>query len=129
MGLHPSDIVSGYSEGLKAVEKVLRASSTYEVSNPKDTEKLIPAIKSTLNPKLNNFVDSFAKLIVDACSSILPENPRDFDADHVRIGKILGGSVCDSFVVKGMVVARNAEGSIKRAEKPKIAVFSIPFDT
>lgn len=36
------------------------------------------------------------------------------------MAKIVGGSIYDSNVVQGMVIKRDAEGSIKSAEKAKV---------
>lgn len=49
-----------------------------------------------------------------------PKNPANFNVDNVRVAKIVGGSIYDSHVVQGMVVKRDAEGTIKRAEKAKV---------
>lgn len=42
--------------------------------------------------------------------------------------KILGGSVLDSHVLRGLIVTRNVEGSINRLENPRICVFNAPLD-
>ena len=68
-------------------------------------------------------------MVAEACIACLPKNPKNFDVDHVRVCKILGSHVNESHIVKGVVVNRNAEGSIKYAENPKIAVYGCPFDT
>jgi T-complex protein 1 subunit theta len=41
----------------------------------------------------------------------------------VRIAKLRGGSLPQSNVVKGMVILRDAEGVVKRAENAKVIVF------
>jgi T-complex protein 1 subunit theta len=55
-----------------------------------------------------------------ACIQVAPKNPANFNVDNVRVAKIVGGSIYDSNVVQGMVVKRDAEGSIKKAEKAKV---------
>jgi T-complex protein 1 subunit theta len=50
------------------------------------------------------------------------------NADNVRVAKLIGGSIFDSQVVKGVVVQREAEGTIKRVEKAKIAVFGCSIE-
>lgn len=59
---------------------------------------------------------------------MLPKNPVNFNVDNVRVVKIMGGSMEQSKVVKGMVFARQPEGSAKKAEKAKVGVFSCPID-
>lgn len=72
--------------------------------------------------------DHFSQLVSDACLRALPRSHKSFDVEHVRVAKILGGSIHDSFVLNGLLVQRNAEGMITKADKPKIAVYSCPMD-
>lgn len=59
---------------------------------------------------------------------MLPKNPANFNVDNVRVVKIMGGSLEQSRVVKGMVFGREPEGSIRKAHKAKVGVFSCPID-
>ncbi len=51
-----------------------------------------------------------------------------FEVDHIRVVKILGSNVNESRVHRGLIVLRNAEGSIAKVTKPKIAVYGCPLD-
>jgi T-complex protein 1 subunit theta len=42
--------------------------------------------------------------------------------------KILGASIYDSAVMSGLIVSRNAEGTIQRVTNPKVAVYNAPLD-
>ena len=46
-----------------------------------------------------------------------------------RVAQIPGGGLQDSLVIKGMVLRRDAEGSIKRVADAKVAVFAQGVDT
>ena len=59
---------------------------------------------------------------------MLPKNPSNFNVDNIRVVKIMGGSLDQSKVVKGMVFGREPDGSIKKASKAKVGVFSCPID-
>lgn len=48
----------------------------------------------------------------------MPKNPKNFNVDSVRVVKILGASIHDSTVVKGMVFGREPE-SIKIIINPR----------
>lgn len=61
--------------------------------------------------------------------SVCPKNPASFNVDNVRVVKISGGGVADSSVVRGMVLQRGAEGTVKRATAAKVAVFAQGIDT
>lgn len=55
-------------------------------------------------------------------------NGKKFNCDNVRVAKALGGSISDSFVVKGFVVKREVMGIIRKTENCKIAVFGTGFE-
>ena len=67
-------------------------------------------------------------LVAEAVLAVLPKNPVNFNVDNIRVVKIMGGSLEQSKVVKGMVFAREPDGSIKKAKKAKVGVFSCPID-
>jgi len=71
----------------------------------------------------------FANLIAQLCVQALPSNPDNFSTEHVRVCKLLGSNVYESFVLQGMVVARQPEGSIKSVQKPKVVIYGCPLDT
>jgi T-complex protein 1 subunit theta len=72
--------------------------------------------------------DILAPLVAEAVLAVLPKNPANFNVDNVRVVKIMGASLEQSRVVKGMVFAREPEGSVKKARKAKVGVFSCPID-
>lgn len=72
--------------------------------------------------------DFLADLVAEAVLAVLPKNPINFNVDNVRVVKIMGGSLAQSKVVKGMVFARQPEGTITKATKAKVGVFSCPVD-
>lgn len=54
--------------------------------------------------------------------------PAHVNVDNIRVAKLIGGTVADSQVIRGVVVQRDAEGSIKHVEKAKIAVFGCSIE-
>ena len=69
-----------------------------------------------------------ASLVAEAVLAVLPKNPANFNVDNVRVVKIMGGSLEQSRVIKGMVLGREPDGVIKKAQKAKVGVFSCPID-
>jgi len=53
---------------------------------------------------------------------------QTFNVDNVRVCKILGSGVLSSSVMQGMVLRREVEGSVTKASKCKIALYSCPID-
>lgn len=58
-----------------------------------------------------------------------PKNPINFNVENVRVVKIPGGALPNSSIVKGMVIKRDAEGSIKRVSSAKVVVYAQGVDT
>ena len=77
------------------------------------------------------YSEKFSKLLADACVKILPKDSNRFNDDHIRLSKILGGSIEDSMVLRGLVVNRSPESSnhdLSTLKNVKVAVFNCPFD-
>lgn len=58
----------------------------------------------------------------------MPNNPKNFNVDNVRVVKIMGGSLSGSRVVQGMVFGREPETQVKKVKKGKVAVFTCALD-
>ena len=87
------------------------------------------ALRTVVASKQSGSEDILSPLIAEAVLAILPKNPTQFNIDNIRVVKIMGGSLEQSKVVKGMVLGREPDGSIKKAKKAKVGVFSCPIDT
>ena len=68
------------------------------------------------------------EVVAKACIRCIPKRPEDFDQEFVRVSKILGASIHDSFVLNGLIIQRNSEGTIQRVTNPKVAVYNAPLD-
>ncbi|KAI6648819.1 T-complex protein 1 subunit theta isoform X2 [Oopsacas minuta] len=128
-GLSSSDILDGYDRACKRVLELLGNLSVFTVENIRDKEVVSRALRSSIASKQFPYQDFLSGLIADCCISILPENPKNFDVDCVRIVKIPGAGVRDSFQVSGMLFKRGVEGDISSVENAKVVVYSCPFDS
>lgn len=72
--------------------------------------------------------DFLADMVAEAVLAVMPKNPTNFNVDNIRVVKIMGGSLEQSKVIKGMVFGREPDGSVKKARKAKVGVFSCPID-
>ena len=79
---------------------------------------------ASVSSKQSGYESLLCPLVAEACINVCPKNPHNFDVDNVRVCKLIGGSVHDTTVVKGMVFKRESEGIIKRIENAKVAVFA-----
>lgn len=91
--------------------------------------ELSKALRTVIASKQSGSEDALADLVSEAVLAVLPKNPVNFNVDNVRVVKIMGGSLEQSRVVKGMVFGREPDGQVKKARKAKVGVFSCPIDT
>jgi T-complex protein 1 subunit theta len=131
MGLHPSLIVQGYTLAGEQALKILDAALAAPASlDPKDEGKVSQALRAAIAAKQYGYDDILAPLVARACISALPaqQPASSFSVDNVRVAKILGGGVSDSCIVRGFVIPRDAEGSIKHVKRAVLAVYAGGFD-
>lgn len=127
MGLHPSEVIEGYNLASKKTLEILEEIVVDKVKDMSDAE-LTKVVRAAIGSKQYGQEDFLSELVVKAAQAIMPKNPSNFNVDSVRVVKILGGSVYDSTVIKGMVFGREPEGIITKAAKAKIAIFSCGID-
>lgn len=102
---------------------------TFKVEDVSDKVAVKKAIRGSLTAKHLGCEDLFSELVAEACLRALPRSHKSFDTEHVRVAKILGGAIQDSFVLNGLLVVRNVEGMItEQKNSPKIAVYACPLD-
>ncbi|CAH0026885.1 unnamed protein product [Clonostachys rhizophaga] len=128
MGLKASDIVIGYEKAQKFALETLEELEVDKVENMRDQEELSKAIRTVIASKQNGNEDFLAELVSEAVLSVLPNNPANFNVDNIRVVKIMGGSLDQSRVVKGMVFPKEPDGSVKKATKAKVGVYTCPID-
>ncbi|OQD65743.1 hypothetical protein PENPOL_c005G08877 [Penicillium polonicum] len=128
MGLKTSDIVSGYEKAQNFALSVLEELEVDRLQDMRSATELSKALRTVVASKQSGTEDTLAALVAEAVLAVLPKNPLNFNVDNVRVVKIMGGSLEQSKVVKGMVFPREPDGTIKKATKAKVGVFSCPID-
>lgn len=131
MGLHPSEIISGYTKAINKTIEILDelVEESSEKMDVRDKQQVISRMKAAVASKQFGQEDILCPLISDACIQVCPKNPANFNVDNVRVAKLLGGGLHNCTIVRGMVLKSDAVGSIKRVEKAKVAVFAGGVDT
>ncbi|AES75229.2 putative T-complex protein 1, theta subunit [Medicago truncatula] len=131
MGLHPSEIIIGYTKAINKTVEILDelVEEGSENMDVRDKEQVISRMRAAVASKQFGQEDTLCSLIADACIQVCPKNPANFNVDNVRVAKLLGGGLHNSAVVPGMVLRTDAVGSIKHIEKAKVAVFAGGVDT
>ena len=99
-----------------------------QVKDMRSRSDLAKALRTAIGSKQTDNEKLLADLVADAFLAVAPKDPRNFNVDNIRVVKIMGGSLEQSRVVRGMVLGREPEGSVKKASKAKVGVFSCPID-
>jgi len=128
MGLKASDVVQGYERAQTFALETLDRLQVDRVKDIRSRAELAKAIRTVVASKQSGSEDFLAGMVAEAVLAVLPKNPVNFNVDNVRVVKIMGGSPEQSRVVKGMVFGREPDGSVKKARKAKVGVFSCPID-
>jgi len=128
LGLHPSEIIAGYEKAGKKALEFLSELVVHKTDNLRDVAQVAMGIKSAVGSHMYSFQDFLAPLIAEACVQVLPKNPSNFNVENVRISKIAGSGVTETTVVKGFLLPRPAEGTVKHVVNAKIAVFATGID-
>ncbi|TGO51892.1 hypothetical protein BCON_0152g00140 [Botryotinia convoluta] len=128
MGLKTSDVVIGYERAQKFALEELENLVVDKVEDMRSQAELSKAIRTVIASKQNGNEDFLANMVAEAVLAVLPKNPINFNVDNIRVVKIMGGSLEQSRVVKGMVFGREPDGSVKKATRAKVGVFSCPID-
>ncbi|KAL1900822.1 T-complex protein 1 subunit theta [Ceratocystis pirilliformis] len=128
MGLKTADIVSGYEMAQNFALETLEKLAVDKVNDMKSQEELSKALRTVIASKQTGNEEFLAELVAEAVLAVLPKNPVHFNVDNIRVVKIMGSSLDQSRVVKGMVFPKEPAGSVKKASKAKVAVFTCAID-
>ncbi|KAJ6136489.1 hypothetical protein N7512_001649, partial [Penicillium capsulatum] len=128
LGLKTSDITQGYEKAQNFALKVLEELEVDRLQEMRSVPELSKALRTVVASKQSGSEDVLANLVAEAVLAVLPKNPVNFNVDNVRVVKIMGGSLEQSRVIKGMVFGREPDGIVKQARKAKVGVFSCPID-
>ena len=99
-----------------------------EVEDIRSLPELAKAIRTVVASKQSGSEDFLADMVAEAVLAVMPKHAANFNVDNIRVVKIMGGSLEQSKVVKGMVFGREPDGSIKKAKRAKVGVFSCSID-
>jgi len=122
-GLHVSEIVKGYQQAYKKFKDILESQVIRTLETEKDLDVLTSTLTSVIASKQFGHESLLTPLIARACLESMGER-SDLNVDNIRVAKLLGGTLHDSSMIKGVVVLRGPMSSRKRVEDAKIAVYA-----
>jgi T-complex protein 1 subunit theta len=127
-GLHTTQIIEGFERAGAEALTILDELVVYKVTDPISVESVVDALKTCVASKQYGVEDILAPLIAKACVATLPSNINMFSVENVRVAKVLGGSLSDSTVVYGAVLTRDVDGTVKKVDDAKVAVYTCDFE-
>lgn len=99
------------------------------ITDHKSKTELLKAVRTVIASKQYGNEDLLSNLVIEAALIVMPKNPVAFNVDNIRVVKIMGSSLHESKVIKGMVFGREPEGIVTKATKSKIAIFTCSLDS
>ncbi|KAJ2582219.1 T-complex protein 1 subunit theta [Coemansia sp. RSA 1836] len=129
MGLHPSEIARGFEAALTAALAGLEELACDTVSSWTSRAEVLKAVRTAVAAKQYGQDAALAALVADAVLAALPaRDATRFNVDNVRVVKVLGGSLAQSRVVRGMVFPTAPVTATRRAACVRVAVFACAVD-
>lgn len=124
-GIHPTTIAESFQKAShKANEFLTGVATKLDLS---DRDSLLKSASTSLNSKIvSQYSGLFAPIAVDAVLRVIePSTAINVDLKDIRIVKKVGGTIDDTELVDGLVLAQNAvksAGGPTRIEKAKIGL-------
>lgn len=131
-GIHPIRISNGFEDACAvAIEHLNEISDSVKVDK-EDYEPLIAIAMTTLGSKIvNRFHRQFAEIAVKAVMSVADVERKDVDFEHIKVEGKVGGSLAESQVINGVVIA---DKNFSHPQMPKdikdakIAILTCKFE-
>ncbi|CAG8516003.1 15026_t:CDS:10 [Gigaspora margarita] len=124
-GVHPTTIAEAFQRAaIKSSEFLAEMSTEINLS---DRDSLLRAASTSLNSKIvSQYSNLLAPIAVDAVLRVIdPATATNVDLKDIRIVKKVGGTIDDTELVDGLVLAQNViknSGGPTRMEKAKIGL-------
>ncbi|KAG1150740.1 hypothetical protein G6F37_001268 [Rhizopus arrhizus] len=128
LGLHPSEVIQGYELARERALSIIEELSVNKVESLTSRDELLKVVNASISSKQYGYEGFLGDLVTEAALNIMPKNPKDFNVDNVRVVKVMGSSIHESRVVRGMVFGREPEGIVQNVKNAKVAVFTCPLD-
>jgi len=125
-GLHTSEIVAGYELAYAECARILPTLVVGRLDDGRDAGAVAAVLEPVIGAKHEGVEAELAALVAEACASVMEPPPAapGIKADQVRIAKLRGGDVKASTVMKGLIVMRPSETTVRNVIKAKVAVFN-----
>ena len=127
MGLHTAEVEEGFRMALKKAVSLM-PDLAIDVLPSFTAPELKKVVTASIAAKQYGYEDLLGDLVVKAALEVMPKNVKNFSVDSIRVVKILGASIHESQVVKGMVFGRSPDSTLQKTTKAKVAIFVSGID-
>ncbi|KAM0673368.1 T-complex protein 1 subunit epsilon [Gurleya vavrai] len=131
-GMHPVKISEGFEKGLELVLDHFKCISEDISNNPKMIRNyLLNAARTSLNSKIvNNCLDHFANICVDAVLSVYEEERNDLNFELIKIDSKIGSDLSKTEIINGVLIHKEMshQQMPKEVKNAKIAILTCPFE-
>jgi T-complex protein 1 subunit theta len=126
-GLHQNDIITGFDKSVRKAGEILESLVAHKVEDLRDEAEVAKALRTAISSKQYGYEDLLAPIIAKACISVMTKK-NHINIDDVRVAKLVGGGISDIHVIKGVIVDRSPEGTVKHVSGAKVAVYTTGID-
>jgi T-complex protein 1 subunit theta len=123
-GIHASDVLKGYELGKNKAIEVFDSLKVWSCTDVRDVDQIQKCVRTALASKQYGYDKQLSKLVAEACVKAMPPIPSKFEVDSVRVTKVHGGNINQSFVVDGLALNNRVCGIETKKEKAKVAVYA-----
>ena len=137
-GIHPVMIANGFDEAAKVAVSHLEAQADDVAFNEALFEEhLYKAATTSLGSKIvSKYHSKFAKMAVEAVTSVMDKSRRDVDFELIKLQGRVGGSLNDSQLINGVVLDKDFSHPQMPSEVlpregqngVKLAILTCPFE-
>jgi len=125
MGLHTSEVISGYQTAAEELQKILPTLVCKTISvKDNNEEELTQVMYPVLASKHYGTHEIVAPLILKACKTVINSQSNNIQPEAVRVVKLLGSSVDQSKMIAGYVAQRGVESIVTCATDAKVCVYA-----
>eukprot|EP01054_Gregarina_sp_Poly1_P009649 Gregarina_sp_Poly_1__9648@NODE_610_length_7151_cov_94_603190_g466_i0_p2_GENE_NODE_610_length_7151_cov_94_603190_g466_i0NODE_610_length_7151_cov_94_603190_g466_i0_p2_ORF_typecomplete_len566_score93_27Cpn60_TCP1/PF00118_24/5_6e121DUF3189/PF11385_8/0_36_NODE_610_length_7151_cov_94_603190_g466_i051146811 len=123
-GIHISSILQGYEMALQKCLDIMENQVSHRIAQMTDRQEFVKVCLPIVATKIKKIDVPFVELLVDSCLSVMPSNPLEFNTDNIRVAKVIGGSLSQSFLVNGMVLHREPKTCAREKQNCKVCVLA-----
>uniref|UniRef100_A0A146L1C1 T-complex protein 1 subunit theta n=1 Tax=Lygus hesperus TaxID=30085 RepID=A0A146L1C1_LYGHE len=131
LGIPATAIAEGYRKAVQYILEIINSLTLYNVCEKDLFDEVVLAkmIQSSIASKQFGLEVLLSKLVSKACQLVMPRNTYNLNVDDIRVVKIFGSDIYQSFVLHGMVLQLVPHTrTIYTVQDATVAIFTCTID-